>query len=108
MIRPVPPEKLSGILRQHDIYITASQHEACSNSVLEALSCGLPVLYLDSGSHTEIVKEAGCGFSSHEEIPELLNGLVDDYESYQAKISIPNLSEAARQYLTIMGFNKEA
>jgi glycosyltransferase involved in cell wall biosynthesis len=99
--------QLADLLRQHDVYITASRHDPCSNSLLEALSCSLPALYLNSGGHAEIVKEAGCGFSSHEEIPELLNDMVDDYGSYQAKISVPSLSEVARQYLTIMGFNKD-
>ena len=100
---PVPSEQLADILRQHDIFITASRHEACSNSVLEALACGLPVLYVDSGSHPELVGEAGLGFSCQEDIPELLERLVREYELFQARISLPTLSEVAAQYLHVMG-----
>lgn len=107
MIPPVPTERVANLLRQHDIYITASRHEACSNSVLEALSCGLPVMYVESGSNPEIVGEAGVGFSSQEELPELLNRLVEEYEERQAKISIPTLPEVAEGYLAVMGFLDE-
>ncbi len=108
MIPPVPVEQIAELLRQHDIYITASKHESCSNSLLEALSCGVPVIFVESGSNPEIVAEAGLGFSSQEEIPELLNQLVDEYEERQAKISIPAISEVADQYLTIMGLGSKS
>jgi len=103
MMPPVTTEEVAHLFRQHDIYITGSRNEACSNSVLEALSCGLPVVYINSGSNPEIVGEAGEGFSSEEEIPGLLDRVVKDYENYQAKISIPTLSEVAERYLTVMG-----
>jgi len=106
MIPPVVTGQIAALLRQHDIYITASRHESCSNSLIEALSCGLPVMYIESGSNPEIVGEAGLGFSSQEEIPELLKRLVDDYEEYQVKISVPTLFEVANRYLAIMGLGE--
>jgi glycosyltransferase involved in cell wall biosynthesis len=109
-IRVMPPitiEQLANLLRQHDIYITASLHESCSNSVLEALSCGLPIVYVESGSNPEIVGEAGLGFSSQEEIPELLNRLIDEYEEHQAKIAVSKLAEVADQYLAVMGLTRK-
>ena len=39
-LKPVPSEKLARILKEHDIYITASQNDPCSNALIEALSCG--------------------------------------------------------------------
>ncbi len=102
-IRPVPSEQVAGLLRQHDLYITASRHESCSNSVLEALACGVPVIYINSGSNAEVVGEGGLGFSNQEELPELLERLVDMYEEYQARIAVPTLAEVADQYLTVMG-----
>lgn len=105
MIPPVTSEKLATLLRQHDIYITASKHESCSNSLIEALSCKLPVIYIDSGSNSEIVCEAGFGFSDQEEIPTLLNQLVDEYEERQAKMSLPTLSEVCDRYLSVMGID---
>jgi glycosyltransferase involved in cell wall biosynthesis len=101
-VPPVPSRQLAGLLRQHDIYITASRHDPCSNALLEALSCGLPALYLNSGGHPELVREGGLPFAQAEEIPALLESLVAQYEQYQANISAPSLEEVARQYLQAM------
>jgi glycosyltransferase involved in cell wall biosynthesis len=103
MIAPVPSEQVAELLRQHDIYIIASRYDPCSNALIEALSCGLPAIYLNSGGHPEIVGEAGFAFLYKEEIPELLDRLVEEYEDRQARISIPNLQEVADQYLEVMG-----
>ena len=55
-------------LKNSDLYITASENDPCSNSLLEAISCGLKVLALDSGGHTEIVANNHCLFNSEEEL----------------------------------------
>jgi glycosyltransferase involved in cell wall biosynthesis len=103
MIAPVPSTQVAELLRQHDIFITASQHEACSNSLIEALASHLPALYINSGSNPEIVGEAGLSFSNKEELPDLLNQLVDEYETRQAQITVPKLAEVASRYLAAMG-----
>jgi len=103
VVPPIPSRKLAEILRQQDIYINASKNEACSNSLIEALSCGLPVLYINSGSHLEIVKEAGLRFQSEIELSDLLDKLVDNYEYHQSRISLPTLLETADKYLQVMG-----
>ncbi len=103
LVPPVNSEQLAALLHQQDIYISASQNDPCSNSLIEALSCGLPALYLQSGGHPEIVGEAGFGFSDREEIPTLLDRLVNDYEERQAKISLPTLEEVGDRYLQAMG-----
>jgi glycosyltransferase involved in cell wall biosynthesis len=106
MIAPVPSDKLAEYLRQHDLYLTASQNDPCSNSLLEALSCGCPALYLKSGGHPEIVKQAGLGFDSAEEIPALLDKLMIGYETYQAQIEVPSIHSVASQYLQILGLSE--
>ena len=53
---PLKSEDLAEKLRQSDIFITASQNDPCSNSLIEALSCGLTCAALNSGGHPEIVK----------------------------------------------------
>jgi glycosyltransferase involved in cell wall biosynthesis len=69
---------------------------------LEALACGLPAIYLVSGGHPEIVKEAGFGFQDQTEAPEYLDRLVAEYESRQAQIDLPPLAQVADQYLAVM------
>lgn len=103
MIPPVASQELAALLRQHDIYITASLHDPCSNALLEALACGLPAIYAASGGHPEIVGEAGFGFSSPEAVPALLDRLVDEYEQRRERIAIPTLAQVTDQYLSVMG-----
>lgn len=105
MFAPVPSAQVAELLRQHDIYITASRYDPCSNSLIEALSCGLPALYLQSGGHPEIVGDAGFGFSAPEDISDLLKQLVAEYEARQAQIAIPTLAEVADRYLAVMGID---
>jgi glycosyltransferase involved in cell wall biosynthesis len=104
-IQHVPPQKsehLADILRHHDIFITASQNDPASNAVLEALACGLPVIFLDSGGHPEQVGYGGLSFSLCEEIPEKLETLVDNYSFYQSCINVPSLDATAKKYLDIL------
>jgi glycosyltransferase involved in cell wall biosynthesis len=104
-IPPVPSHELSDILRAHDIFVTATEHDAYSNALVEALSCGLPAVYLDSGGSAEAVKGAGFGFGDREELPNLLDRLVDEYEARQAQIDLPSLDEIADQYLSVLGLD---
>ncbi len=98
IIDPVPSEELSSILKQHDIFITASDNDPCSNAVIEALSCGLPVIYLDKGGHSELVQFGGLGFKSKEEIPDLLDLLVRNYTSFINLVVAPDMDSISEKY----------
>jgi glycosyltransferase involved in cell wall biosynthesis len=98
----VPSQELASMLRSHDIYLTASRNDPCSNSVIEALQCGLPCLYLQSGGHAELVGEAGFAFSSEEEALSRLDRLVDEYEQRQSRIATTPLADVATSYLAAM------
>jgi glycosyltransferase involved in cell wall biosynthesis len=99
----VPSRELADLLRAHDVFVTATEHDAYSNALVEALSCGLPAIYLESGGSGEAVKDGGFGFRRAEEIPELLDRLVDEYEERQAAISLPPLEEVVDDYLDVLG-----
>jgi len=101
-IPPVSSHELADLLRQHDIYITASLHDPCSNALIEALSSGLPALYANSGGHPELVGDAGLPFDEVSDIPSRLDQLIEEYETRQASIQIPSLEEIADQYLQAM------
>lgn len=107
MIAPVASTDLARELRQHDLYITASKNDPCSNSLLEALACGLPAIYLNSGGHPEIAGGAGFAFDIPEAIPELLKKAIFSYSSLQASIQIPSISAIARRYLEVMGLAEQ-
>jgi len=105
-IPPQPSHELAALLRSHDVFVTATEHDAYSNALVEALSCGLPAVYLDSGGSAEAVKEAGFGFHDREELPALLDRLVDQYEERQARIALPSLEEIADAYLGVLGLDE--
>lgn len=103
MVPPVPSERLADLLREHHVFISASRHESCSNALLEALSCGLPAVYHDSGGSRELAGETGFGFSDRADIPTLLGRLVDEYEAHRDRISVPSVDDVAARYLAVMG-----
>ena len=105
-VPPLPSHELADLLRQHDVFVTATEHDAYSNALVEALSCGLPALYLASGGSGEAVKDAGLAFTDEDEIPELLERLVDEYEERQAAIDLPSLEEIADGYLALLGLDE--
>ncbi len=73
--RRCPPASSRNSCGSTTSFVTATQHDAYSNALVEALSCGLPAIYLDSGGSGEAVQDAGFGFNDREEIPALLERL---------------------------------
>ncbi len=98
---PMISTDLAKELKQHDIYISASRKDPCSNSVIEALSCGLPVLCRKDGGHPELVKNGGLLFEHQEEIPKLLERLIDHYVQYQQDISILSMESVTDEYVSL-------
>jgi glycosyltransferase involved in cell wall biosynthesis len=105
-VPPLPSEELAGLLRAHDVFVTGTQHDAYSNALVEALSCGLPAIYLASGGSGEAVQDAGFAFTEQEQIPALLERLRDEYEERQARISLPSLDEIVDAYLEALGLDE--
>jgi len=101
-IPPVSSEELAFMLKSHDIYITASRNDPCSNALIEALACGLPALYLNDGGHPELVGAGGLPFNHEEEILPQLEKLVESYESFQRLIAVPSLDSVGQKYLSII------
>lgn len=101
-VQAVPSEGLAQLLRQHDIYITASSPDSCSNALLEAMACGLPALYVNDGGHPELVGLGGLPFEKREEIPAQLERLVACYGEFQSLICVPTIEEIATSYLQVM------
>jgi len=101
-IEPVPSEQLAELLRQHDIYVTASQNDPCSNALIEALACGLPALYFNDGGHPELVDQGGLPFHSCEEILPQLDQVVETYEILQALITVSDMHDVGQKYLSLL------
>ena len=90
------------LLRAHDVYLAPSRDDPCSNALLEALACGLPAVYRESGGHPELVGEGGLPFREDEELPEALDRLVAEIEERRAAISVPAIADVADRYLEVL------
>jgi glycosyltransferase involved in cell wall biosynthesis len=102
-LAPVDSEGVAAQLRAHDVFVIASRNEPCSNALIEALSCGLPVAYLDSGSHAEVVGAGGLAFRTAEDAPAVIDRVVREHAVLAAQVSAPRLSDVTDRYLAVMG-----
>jgi len=101
-IDPVPSQELADLLRQHDIYVFASRNESCSNALIEALSCGLPALYVREGGNPELVSYGGLPFDGEADLLNQLDALAADLHLYQRLVTPPRLDEVVDQYLAVL------
>ena len=108
VLGPVDSRGVADLLRQHDAYLAASRDDPCSNALLEALACGLPAAYLDSGGHPELVGGAGVAFDSAEQLPDAFARLVADLDGFRARIEVPSIASVAERYLDVLGVAVEA
>jgi len=99
---PVDSRTLADALRHHDVYIAPSRNDPCSNALLEALACGLPAVYLESGGHPELVGDAGLPFTAPEELPAVLERLLDELDDRRVAIRVTSLAEVADRYLEVL------
>jgi glycosyltransferase involved in cell wall biosynthesis len=97
-ISPLSSKDIAEKLKESDIFIFASLIEACSNSLLEALHCGLPAVGPDQSSTPELIGKGGETFSKPDEIPDLLEKITKNYHKYQADIHNPLMEDVGKQY----------
>ncbi len=77
-IKPLFGIELADALRNHHAYITGSLNEPGGNHQNEAINCGLPALYLDSGCMKEYCKGFGLEYTN-ENLFQKIDQLIDDY-----------------------------
>jgi hypothetical protein len=97
-ISPLSSGNIADKLKQSDIFIFASPIEACSNSLLEALHCGLPAVGPDQSSTPELIGRGGETFTAPSQIPDLLEKITNHYSEYQAYINNPPIEQVGGRY----------
>jgi glycosyltransferase involved in cell wall biosynthesis len=101
-VSPLSSREIAVKLKESDIFIFASPVEACSNSLLEALHCGLPAVGPDQSSTPELIGRGGETFSKPSEIPDLLEKITKNYHEYQTSIHNPPMENVGKQYYDFM------
>ncbi|MFZ4575186.1 MAG: glycosyltransferase family 4 protein [Phycisphaerales bacterium] len=107
VLPPLPSDELADLLRTQDIYLTASRNDPCSNALIEALACGLPAIYLNSGGHPELVEFGGLPFERPDEIPALVDRVARFRAVYSELCRPPTMADVCRRYLAL-AFDDEA
>lgn len=91
----VPPTELPAIMGACDVYLTMTREDNLPNTVVEALSCGLPVIGTNVGGVPEMVQDGVNGWlvekGDWEAVSNIFYGLVAD------KAALTDLSERARE-----------
>jgi len=70
-------KELLQIYNTSDIFILPSLNEGMSNSILEAMACGLPIITTDTGGSKELIK--GNGFIISKASPEALRQAINKF-----------------------------
>jgi len=105
MVGILDSEKLSEVLNASDIFITATEDDTCSNSLIEGLTCGCPAVVLNSGGCPEIVKRSGNSgevFEGYQDVIEKIDMVADNLDIYSNKIEPLQLDRIGQQYYDFM------
>ena len=78
-VEPIHGVQLASLIRQHHVYLTASQNEPGANHQNEGASCGLPLLYRESGCLPEYCNGFGISFTE-ENFEEKLHEMLATYD----------------------------
>lgn len=97
-ISAVDSKDLATLLRQHHIFLTASQEDPCSNSLIEALHCGLPAVGMDCGGHPEIINGAGELFENEVDVLSVIDRVATSIEFYRKQIDLPSIDKVGKAY----------
>jgi len=90
-------EDIADVLNIYDIFVLPSFREGLSNTILEAMSAGLPVVVTKVGGSPEIVIEGSTGYLFEvDDIKRLSEILVSLYED---NYLISNISNNSRQHV---------
>ena len=102
VLAPMRAPKLASFLRGQHGYLAFSEHDTCSNALLEAIGCGLQVVFLDSGSHRELAADVGVAYQG--DFGAAVRALVDGYAKRLAKWDDPayDIGPVADRYLLLL------
>ena len=103
---PYSQNEAPSIYNRANAYVMTKHNDPCPNAVIEALSCGLPILYSNSGGVPELVgKNAGIALKCEESwqythtpsSKDISSGMLEIAEKYE-KMSIYSRKRAVEKF----------
>tara|TARA_Y100000034_G_scaffold130601_1_gene189419 strand:- start:1539 stop:2651 length:1113 start_codon:yes stop_codon:yes gene_type:complete len=104
LLNEIPHEKLPEYYSNSDLFVLPSLNEGMSNTILEAIASGLPIITTDTGGSTELIKGNGIivNKKNSEEIKEAILKLYND------KDLIKEMSKKSRKRAEELDWKKVA
>jgi len=97
---PLRSIELAEHLRKNSIFLAASHVEACSNSLIEAMSCGLIAVARNNSSFPEVVGDAGVLFNGVGDVISAIELVATDLPKYVGRQPQKlNMTHVGEQYL---------
>ena len=95
------PKEIASRMQKSSIFIHLSRLESCSLAIIQALMCGLPVIYTDVGDNFKMVGSGGICVAGNnvEEILHAEHSIKTNYKKYREGA----LKEAQKFYPKIIG-----
>jgi len=90
-------------LKKADIFVTATEDDACSNSLIEAMTCGLPAIGLLSGGTPEIIGNGGELFVSELDLFPKIDKVAAEIEAYEKVVIPPSCDDVCDRYYNYIG-----
>ncbi len=84
IIPPLSENKIAQLLRHQDAFVHVAFNDPSSNAIIEALACGLPVLYRDSGGNSELVRD--CGMPINDNLTNSIEQFMDEYPILRQRV----------------------
>lgn len=104
-IKALDSNSLSLELPKYDLYLTASVEEAGANHVIEAMACGLPIVYhKDGGSIVNYCSEYGLEYQCTETMIEMVDKIALNYRMYKDNVLEYNntINTVIEKYINII------
>lgn len=99
-----PHDELIKIFQENSVYVQPSLNEGMSNTVLEAMACGLPIISTNTGGVSKLIKDNGfiVETSNVQAIKDKLQELINN------RILIENMGKKSRTIALEMSWDKVA
>lgn len=93
--------ELAQLMRTAHALVHLAWNEPCSNTIVEAMACGLPVVYRDSGGNAELVGD--CGVALTDDLEQTRASLTENYRALAERVRSERprflVDRAAREYV---------
>ena len=95
-------DELANLMRSSHAMVHAAWNEPCSNAIVEAMACGLPVIYRDSGGNAELASSYGVPLK--EDLGGSVSRLIKDHDALAGNVLVERnrflITRAAEEYVS--------